>query len=122
MAVGRIPRRRNDRRGSFLYAPALGKLEAWLALPRELALGRLAYALKRPLFTLPQAPWRWHEHPPAAAALVPPDPWPGNAPRGVALLDHTFHFHPPPLPRPAPLTNPVGVDRPWLDAGTEGRR
>src|SRR3546814_8488677 len=70
MASGRIPRRRNDRRGSILYAPALGKLEAWLALPRELALGRLAYALKRPLFTLPQAPWRWHEHPPAAAALV----------------------------------------------------
>src|SRR3546814_18658067 len=60
MAAGRIPRRRNDRRGSILYAPALGKLEAWLALPRELALGRLAYAFKRPLVTLPQAPWRWH--------------------------------------------------------------
>lgn len=106
------------RRGASRLAPipALGSLEAWLALPRDLALGRLAYALRRPLFSLPQVPWRWREHPPAAAALVPPDPWPGNAQRGVALLDDSFHFLGRTLTRPAPLWNPVGVDRAWLEA------
>jgi uncharacterized heparinase superfamily protein len=109
-------RPRDGRRRLPLAAPSLSRLDAWLALPRALALGRLAYALKRPLFALPQVPWRWHEHPPAAAVLVPPDPWPGNAQRGVALLDDSFHFLGRTLTRPAPLWNPVGVERAWLEA------
>jgi uncharacterized heparinase superfamily protein len=104
------------RRGRKAPAPGLGRLRAWRALPRELALGRLFYALKRPLFALPEAPWRWRGNPPATAALVPPDPWPGNAQRGVALLDDSFHFLGRSLTRPAPLWNPVGVEPAWLEA------
>lgn len=107
------------RRGLFgrtiLAAPGLGRLRAWLALPRELALGRLCYVLKRPLFALPEGPWRWRGNPPATAALVPPDPWPGNAQRGLALLDDSFHFLGRSLTRPAPQWNPVGVDPAWLE-------
>lgn len=116
MATSR-PRSRaaGHRRGNF-PAGSLGLLSAWLALPRELALGRLAYALKRPLFALPEAPWRWRDPAPAAAALVPPDPWPGNAQRGIALLGDSFHFHGRTLNRPAPLWSPVGVEGAWLEA------
>jgi uncharacterized heparinase superfamily protein len=114
MTAGRTRPGSGNRRPPL--APALDQLETWLALPRELALGRLAYALRRPLFHLPAAPWRWREHPPAAAALVPPDPWPGNAQRGLALLDDSFHFQGRTLHRPAPLWNPVGVERGWLEA------
>ncbi len=92
------------------------RLRAWLALPRDLALGRLAYHLKRPLFALPQAPWHWRGNPPATAALVPPDPWPGNAQRGAAILEDSFHFLGRSLTKPAPLWNPVGVERAWLEA------
>jgi uncharacterized heparinase superfamily protein len=98
-------------------APAgLGRLRAWLALPRELALARLAYTLKRPLFALPEAPWRRAGNPPATTLLVPPDPWPGNAQRGGEMLDDSYHFLGRTLHRPAPLWNPVGVDRAWLEA------
>jgi uncharacterized heparinase superfamily protein len=99
-----------ERRAGF------ARLRAWLALPREIALARLGYALRRPLFALPEAPWHRRGTPPAAAALVPPDPWPGNAQRGGAILDDSFHFLGRSLRRPAPLWNPVGVERPWLEA------
>lgn len=104
-----------ERRGGFGPVSLQG-LRAWLALPREIALARLAYALKRPLFRLPEAPWRRPGTPPAAAALVPPDPWPGNAQRGGAILDDSFHFLGRSLTRPAPLWRPLGVDREWLEA------
>ena len=94
----------------------LAGLRGWLALPRDLALGRLAYHLKRPLFALPQAPWHWRGNPPATAALVPPDPWPGNAQRGAAILEDSYHFLGRSLTKPAPLWNPVGVERAWLEA------
>src|SRR3546814_5051695 len=34
----------------------------------------------------------------------------------LALLDDSFHFHGRTLTRPAPLWNPVGVERAWLEA------
>jgi len=113
--AGRKSPRGGRRPRQPLALPALDRLRAWLALPRPLALGRLAYALKRPLFALPQAPWHWRGTPPASAALVPPDPWPGNAQRGVAILDDSFHFLGRTLTRPAPLWNPVGVEPAWLE-------
>jgi uncharacterized heparinase superfamily protein len=90
--------------------------QAWRALPRELALGRLAYALKRPLFALPPAPWQRHGATTARVNLVPPDPWPGNAQHGLAILDDTFQFHGRSLTKAAPRWAPVGVDPSWLEA------
>ncbi|MGD1880365.1 MAG: heparinase II/III family protein [Kiloniellaceae bacterium] len=102
-------------RGQSGLNRSLDRWRAWAALPRDLALGRLFYALKRPLFALPEGPWRWQGNPPATAALVPPDPWPGNAQRGAAILDDSFHFLGRTLTKPAPLWNPVGVERAWLE-------
>ncbi len=108
-------KRRSARRRGGLGG-SLERLKAWTALPRSLALGRLVYQLKRPLYALPQMPWHWRGNPPATATLVPPDPWPGNAQRGTAILDDSFHFLGRSLSKPAPLWNPVGVERAWLEA------
>ncbi|WP_340116280.1 heparinase II/III family protein [Pelagibius sp. 7325] len=111
---GRGTRRKRARQGSL--ARARDRWRAFIALPRDLALGKIVYLVKRPLFALPEAPWRWPGNPPATTALVPPDPWPGNAQRGTAILDDTFHFHGRSLAHPAPRWNPVGVERAWLEA------
>lgn len=113
--TGPVARRRVPTAGGIL-ATRLAWADDLLALPREQALARLAYTLKRPLFALPQAPWHWRDHPPAATVLVPPDPWPGTAQRGLALLDDSFHFLGRTLTRPAPRWNPVGVEHAWLEA------
>ncbi|MEQ9609250.1 MAG: hypothetical protein RLN99_16450, partial [Kiloniellaceae bacterium] len=111
---GRRTGRKRARQGSF--ARARDRWRAFIALPRDLALGKIVYLVKRPLFALPEGPWRWPGNPPATTALVPPDPWPGNAQRGTAILDDTFHFHGRSLAHPAPRWNPVGVERAWLEA------
>jgi uncharacterized heparinase superfamily protein len=118
MAPRRKPMTSHPRSGrrKFLPGSALERLHAWSQLPRDLMLGRLAYALKRPLFALPQAPWHWQGNPPATVVLVPPDPWPGNAQRGAAILDDSFLFLGRNLTKPAPLWNPVGVEPAWLQA------
>lgn len=119
--AGMTQRRKHSEQGTGRIAGLLGRragparLQAWLALPREVALARLGYALKRPFFALPEAPWRRHGTPPASVAMVPPDPWPGNAQRGGAILENSFHFLGRSVSRPAPLWNPVGVERAWLD-------
>jgi len=110
----------SGRRNAGLHKTALGtkfdRLRAWLSLPRDLAFARLAYSLKRPLFALPQAPWHWRGNPPATARLAPPDPWPGNAQRGAAILEDSFHFLGRSLTKAAPRWNPVGVEPAWLEA------
>ncbi|MEO3427922.1 heparinase II/III family protein [Pelagibius sp. CAU 1746] len=113
--TGKAQKHRGGRRGGAL-GRGLERIEAWTALPRSLALGRLAYLMKRPLFALPQMPGPWRGNPPAAAVLAPPDPWPGNAQRGGAILDDSFHFLGRSLIKPAPPWNPVGVERAWLEA------
>lgn len=86
----------------------------WRLLPRDLAWSRLAYRLRRPLFSLPEAPWRDGGTPAASVALVPPDPWPGKAERGTAIVDDSFHFLGRSLHKPAPLWQPLGMEEAWL--------
>lgn len=86
----------------------------WRLLPKDLAWSRLAYRLRRPLFALPEAPWHGSGTPAASVALVPPDPWPGKAERGTAIVDDSFHFLGRSLHKPAPLWQPLGMDQAWL--------
>jgi len=113
-----LPKTREGRRARRPgpLARRLEDLRAWQQLPRDLALGRLAYRLKRPLFALPGTPWQWRGKVAAATVLTPPDPWPGNALRGTGILDDTFHFLGHSLHKPAPLWSPLGVERAWLEA------
>ncbi|MEQ8357539.1 MAG: heparinase II/III family protein [Kiloniellaceae bacterium] len=108
------PRRQPGRRVPL--AGELERLRAWRALPGDLAWGRLAYALKRPLFALPAFSRLWRGTPPAGVILTPPDPWPGNAQRGADILDDCFHFLGHSLTKPAPRWDPVGVEPAWLQA------
>lgn len=95
-------------------APLFDRYRHWRLLPRELAWSRLGYALRRPLYRLPEAPWHRSGTPPAELRLVPPDPWPGKAERGLAIVEDHFHFLGRSLHKPAPLWAPLGMEQPWL--------
>ncbi|NIA71029.1 hypothetical protein HBA54_20730 [Pelagibius litoralis] len=86
----------------------------WRLLPRDLALDRLAYGLRRPLFALPEAPWHRTGTPPASVIMVPPDPWPGKAERGAAIVEDNFRFLGRSLHKPAPRWAPLGMEPAWL--------
>ncbi len=93
------------------------RLEAfrrWRMLPRDLAWAQLGYHLHRPFFALPEAPWHRAGTPAASLALVPPDPWPGRAERGLAIVDGSFSFLGRNLDKPAPLWAPLGMETAWL--------
>jgi uncharacterized heparinase superfamily protein len=91
-------------------------VRAFLKLPRELAWGRLAYAAKRPLFAFALPGLSLFGGAPAAVKLNPPDPWPGNAALGGAILQGSFTFAGKTLEQPAPLWDPVGAERDWCSS------
>jgi uncharacterized heparinase superfamily protein len=92
------------------------QLRALARLPRDQALGRLTYALKRPFYglslmrLLPAAPG------PAAPCMTPTDPWPGNAARGAAIVKDAFTLAGQTVHPPAPYWSPMGVDPVWFEA------
>ena len=59
-------------------------------LPRGLALARLGYDLKRPVFALPIYRYSLTGAAPTALAATPPDPWPGDAGRGAEIIQGVF--------------------------------
>lgn len=111
MTAGRRSAAARDRatRGHWLES-----YRRWRLLPRELARARLAYALRRPLHALPRTTWHQIGKPPASVALVPPDPWPGKAERGQAIVEDRFHFLGRSLHKPAPRWQPLGMEPAWL--------
>lgn len=100
-------------------APLALQLRAWSRLPRDLLLQRLLHRIKTPLYatglyraTLPTR---------GAGAIMtsPPDPWPGDAVRGQAIVAGEFAFAGQVIHEPAPLWLPPGANERWL-AGLHG--
>jgi len=84
-------------------------------LPVSLVLERLGYALKTPLYASPLYRLARRRGSAGAVALAPPDPWPGNATRGFAMVHGDFAFAGQVISNPAPLWSPTGAGRWWLE-------
>ena len=97
-----------------LPADGIGRLGVLRHLPRDLALARLAYGLKAPLFALPFYRLTLAGQAPTALRVSPSDPWPGNAETGALLVDGSFPLAGRTVHAPARPWSPVGVDRAWL--------
>ncbi len=78
-------------------------------LPGGLALARLGYDLKRPVFALPIYRYSLTGAAPTALAATPPDPWPGDAGRGAEIVQGVFDLAGQRLANPAPLWAPAGA-------------
>ena len=83
-------------------------------LPRDLALARLGYDLKRPVFALPIYRYSLTGVAPTALAATPPDPWPGDAGLGAEIVQGAFNFMGRRVVDPRPLWAPAGVEPGWL--------
>jgi uncharacterized heparinase superfamily protein len=83
-------------------------------LPGSLALARLGYGLKRPVFALPIYRYSLTGAAPTALAAIPPDPWPGDAGRGAEIVQGVFDLAGQRLANPAPLWTPAGAGAAWL--------
>ncbi len=88
-------------------------LRGFLRLPPELAWSRLAYAAKRPVFALAPPSLSIFSSAPAAIKLNPPDPWPGIATLGGAIIQGSFTFAGKTFDHPAPLWSPLGAEADW---------
>ncbi len=109
-----LPRPRPRRLEGF--GGVLGQLRALARLPRDLALGRLAYGLKRPLFALPFYRLLLVGRGPTALRASPSDPWPGDAEKGARLIEGSFTLAGRTLHPPAHPWSPVGAEPEWLAA------
>jgi uncharacterized heparinase superfamily protein len=98
-------------RGPGVFAPRLRDLTH---LPRNLALARLGYRLKRPVFALPIYRYSLTGITPTALNVTPPDPWPGDASQGAAIVGGVFSFAGRTVSQPTPLWAPAGVEPGWL--------
>ena len=83
-------------------------------LPGGLALARLGYDLKRPVFALPIYRYSLTGAAPTALTAIPPDPWPGDAGRGADIVQGVFDLAGQRLANPAPLWAPAGAGAAWL--------
>ena len=81
--------------------------------PREGTGGRLRYRALQALFALPLYDWTLRGQIPTALMVAPSDPWPGDAAAGEAILQGAFTCNGQRLLRPAPMWQPLGVERNW---------
>ena len=90
------------------------RLRDFAHLPGNLALARLGYDLKRPVFALPIYRYSLTGVTPTALAATPPDPWPGDAGLGAEIVQGVFSFAGRRVSDPNPLWAPAGVEPGWL--------
>ncbi len=82
-------------------------------LPRDQVLGRLGYAVKRPIFALPFYPVSLAGPGPTRLNFSPADAWPGSAEAGSAIIAGRFSFAGQTLEAPKPLWRPRGASERW---------
>lgn len=92
-----------------------GGAGALLRLPREVLWQRLGYRLRAPWFASAVYRLTLPARPDGSVALGFPDPWPGNAALGGALIQGTFALADETIRNPAPLWAPIGADPAWLE-------
>jgi uncharacterized heparinase superfamily protein len=90
-------------------------LRALQRLPASLLLQRLSYLIKTPFYRSPLYGMGRLRSEPGAIRLTPPDPWPGNATRGAAIVHGDFTFAGQSIHNPAPAWAPPGAHRRWLE-------
>ena len=73
-----------------MNADPSGAFDGLYRLPREQVLGRLRYALKRPLFAMPFYGLSLSVQGATSLAVTPTDPWPGNAEVGGEIIKGVF--------------------------------
>jgi uncharacterized heparinase superfamily protein len=100
-------------RDSITGAYRLPGLEALGRLPRDQMLGRLGYAVKRPIFALPFYPVSLSGPGPTRLNFSPADAWPGNAEVGGAIIAGRFSLAGETLENPQPLWRPREAGRMW---------
>src|SRR5690606_23902468 len=110
------------RRGLMPAAPAehdlpragpLARRRAWRHLPPEQRWARLVYLAKRGWFALPFYASLLPRCDESAPRATPPDPWPGRAERGLALVAGLYRFSGQTLESPEPLWRPPGAGAAW---------
>jgi uncharacterized heparinase superfamily protein len=85
-------------------------------LPRDQVLGRIGYAVKRPIFALPFYPVSLSGPGPTRLNFSLTDAWPGNAELGSAIIAGRFDFAGEVLENPQPLWRPREASRTWRAA------
>ncbi|MFC4352519.1 heparinase II/III family protein [Fodinicurvata halophila] len=95
--------------------PLSARVRALGALPRRLLWQRLVYRLKRPYYRSPLYGIFLPRIESATPLCLPPDPWPGEAERGRALVDLRFTFAGQTLENPRPLWSPEQASKAWLE-------
>ncbi|MEE8535747.1 MAG: heparinase II/III family protein [Kiloniellales bacterium] len=83
-------------------------------LPRELALARLGYDLKRPVFALPLYRYSLAGATATSLTIDPSDSWPGDAAIGAGIVEGVFAFSGRRIAHPAPLWAPIGAEPGWI--------
>lgn len=101
-------------RSSSAGGGPLARRRAWRHLPAEQRWARLVYLGKRAWFALPFYPSLLPACGEAAPRATPPDPWPGRAEQGLALVDGLYRFAGQGLQAPTPLWRPAEASPAWL--------
>jgi len=89
-------------------------LQALLAAPPGLTVRRALYRLKTPLYRNPLYRFTLPARSTGSVTSTGPDPWPGSAARGSALIQGVFTFAGQTIQDPRPLWYPPGASPHWL--------
>ncbi len=95
--------------------PLAPGLRAALGMPKDLLWQRFVYRMRSAFFGTPIYAVTLPRRGVGSVAETGPDPWPGNAQRGAAILQVEFPFAGQSIRTPAPLWMPVGASTAWQE-------